>query len=107
MTFNRTRHWALLGAALLASLGFAGAAQAGVAISVGIPLGGYVAPAYAAPVYAPAPAYVPPPVVYSQPAPVVYAPAPVYYPPAPVYSAPVYLGARFGYGWGGHHHGWR
>jgi len=106
---TRTRSWALMGAAMLAALGLAGTAQAGVSISVGIPLGGYVAapvyaaPVYAAPAYVPAPVYSPPAVVYSQPAPVVYAaPAPVIYGPS---VAPVYVGARFGWGW--HHHGWR
>lgn len=104
------RSVALFGAAAalaLATLGFAGAAQArdNVTFSVGV-----AAPGIAVGVTNGYPVYQQP--VYVQPAPVYYQPAPVYYPrpvyvrPAPVYVVPQpvyyprhggYYGPRYGY----------
>ena len=124
------RSVALFGAAAalaLASLGFAGAAQArdNVTFSVGVGVPGVQVgvtnayPVYQQPVYVqPAPVYYPPPApVYYAPRPVYVRPAPVYYAPAPVYYGPRhggYYGPRpvyyqgHGYGRGhGHGHGHR
>jgi len=102
------RSLALAGAAAtlaVASLGFAGAAQArdNVSFSVGIAAPGVaVGVTNAYPVYQ-QPVYVQPAPVYYQPAPVYYQPRPVYVRPAPVYVVPqpVYYGPRHGHG----HHG--
>lgn len=91
----------------LASLGFAGAAQArdNVTFSVGVATPGvHVGVTNGYPVY-PQPVYVQPAPVYYQPAPVYY-PRPVYVRPAPVYVVPQpvyyprhggYYGPRYGY----------
>ena len=108
------RSVALFGAAAalaLASLGFAGAAQArdNVTFSVGVAAPGvHVGVTNGYPVYQ-QPVYVQPAPVYYQPAPVyyprpVYRPAPVYYAPAPVYYGPRYY-PRPVYYHPGHHHG--
>ena len=82
----------------VATLGFTGAAQAHVDVSVGIGLPGIA-------IGIPAPVYVAPPPVYYEPAPVYvrpqryYAPAPVVVAPYPVYRAgwvrPGYYGDRW------------
>ena len=115
--FNNKRSLAVAGAAAVmavASLGFAGAAQArdNVSFSVGIGVPGVVIgatnayPVYNQPVYQQqpvyvqqAPVYVQPRPVYVQPQPVYVQPRPVYYGPRPVYyaPAPVYYGRPHGH----------
>jgi hypothetical protein len=106
---NNRSTYATAAAAVLAvaALGTTGAAQAHVAVSVGIGLPGIAigipAPVYVAPqpvYYAPAPVYVQPQAYYVRPAPVVYAP-PVVVAPYPVYRAG-WVGPRYyGEGWRG------
>jgi hypothetical protein len=86
----------LAGAALVTLSGVAAArTTVDFGINIGIP----------GPVYAPA--YYPPPPVYSAPVYPVYAPPRVYYPAPVYYGPPAYYGPRYygGYGRGGYGHG--
>lgn len=100
MTTQRSAFAAVAaGALVLASIGFAGAAQArdNISFSVGVGVPGVqVGVSNAYPVYTqPQPVYVQPRPVYVQPRPVYVQPQPVYVQPAPVYvqPRPVYYGA--------------
>lgn len=111
-----TRSAAIAGVAAtlaVASLGFAGAAQArdNVAFSVGIGIPGVAVgvsnayPVYQQPVYQQQPVYVQQAPVYVQPRPIYVQPRPVYVQPAPVYyaPAPVYYGRPHGPRHGGYY----
>ncbi len=109
LTHHASRRWTGAAALALASLGFAGGAQArdNLSWSVGVASPGVsIGVSNSRPVFvAPAPIYVQPAPVYVQPAPMFVQPGPFFVPPRVVYVQPAQV---YQPGWTppGHAHGW-